>query len=95
MKTAKFLTFFGAGVDPNNPIVKDINQVVNFLSIGVGIVVVGVIILGAIQYILAGSNAQAVTAARQRITNGLIALVAFIFTFAFLQWVIPGGIFSK
>lgn len=80
-------------VDPNNPIVIDIQLVVDFLSVGVGIIVVGVIILGGIQYTIAGDNPQAVTAAKQRIINGLIALVAFIFTFAFLQWVVPGGIF--
>lgn len=77
----------------SNPIVKDIQMFVNFLSAGVGIVVVGVIILGGIQYMTSGDNPQALTAAKQRITNGLIALAAFLFTFAFLQWLIPGGIF--
>jgi hypothetical protein len=76
----------------NNTIVKDINTIVNFLSALIGIVVIGVIILGGIQYTLAGDNASATGAAKQRIINGLIALVAFIFTFAFLQWLIPGGI---
>ncbi len=77
-----------------NPIVKDLNTVVNFLSGLVGVVVVGVIILGGIQYATAGDKADAVSAAKKRIVNGLIALVAFLFIFAFLQWLIPGGIFS-
>jgi hypothetical protein len=76
----------------NNQIVKDINLVVNFLSAGVGIVVIGAIILGGIQYSLAGDNATATSAAKKRITDGLIALAAFIFMFAFLQWLIPGGL---
>ncbi|HEY5550162.1 MAG TPA: hypothetical protein VIK37_03145 [Candidatus Saccharimonadales bacterium] len=80
-------------VDPTNPIVQDIQVVVNFLSAGVGIVVVGVIILGGIQYSLAGDNPQAVGAAKQRIINGLIALLAFLLTFAFVQWLVPGGVF--
>lgn len=75
-----------------NQIVVDINKIVDFLAGGVGIVVIGTIILGGIQYSMAGDNAQATTAARQRITNGLIALAAFIFAFAFLQWLIPGGL---
>jgi len=75
-----------------NKIVVDINTIVNFLAALIGIVVIGVIILGGIQYTLAGDNATATGAAKQRIINGLIALVAFIFTFAFLQWLIPGGI---
>jgi hypothetical protein len=73
-------------------IVKDINALVNFLSAGVGVVIVGSIIAGGIQYSLAGDNSTALQAARKRITDALIALVAFIFTFAFLQWLIPGGI---
>lgn len=78
-----------------NPIVKDLNTIVNFLSAGVGIIVVIVIIVGGIQYSMAGDNPQAVAAARQRILNGLIALMAFLFMFAFLQWLIPGGVFNK
>jgi uncharacterized membrane protein len=74
--------------------VHDIQIIVNFLSAGVGIVVVAVIILGGIQYSMAGDNPQAVGSAKQRIINGLIALVAFLFIFAFLQWLIPGGVFS-
>ena len=77
----------------DNPIVQDINVVVNFLSIGVGVVVIAMIIIGGIQYSIAGDNPQAVSAAKQRIINALIALVAYIFMFAFLQWLIPGGIF--
>lgn len=77
-----------------NPIVNDIQIIVNFLSAAVGIVVIGVIILGGIQYSLAGDNPTATGSAKKRIMNGLIALLAFIFTFAFLQWLIPGGIFS-
>lgn len=77
-----------------NPIVKDLNIVVGFLSGLVGVVVVGVIILGGIQYSMAGDKAEAVSAAKKRITNGLIALLAFLFIFAFLQWLIPGGVFK-
>ncbi len=76
----------------NNQIVKDLNKIVAFLSAGVGIVVTGAIIVGGIQYTLAGDNSTATQAAKKRITDGLIALVAFIFTFAFLQWLIPGGL---
>jgi len=78
----------------NNPIVKDINGLVNFLSIGVGIVVTAMIIVGGIQYMAAGDNPNAVTAAKQRITNALIALAVFLVAFAFLQWLIPGGVFG-
>jgi hypothetical protein len=77
-----------------NPIVKDLNMIINFLSAGVGVIVIAVIILGGIQYSMAGDSPEATAKAKQRIMNGLIALLAFIFIFAFLQWLIPGGIFN-
>lgn len=77
-----------------NQITKDLQLIVNVLSAGVGIVVIGMIILGGIQYSIAGDNPQATGAAKQRIANALIALFAFLFIFAFLQWLIPGGLFG-
>jgi hypothetical protein len=79
----------------NNRIVVDLNVIVNFLGGVVAIAVIGTIILGGIQYSMAGESPDAVGKAKQRITNGLIALVAFLFTYAFLQWIVPGGIFNS
>lgn len=85
----------------NNPIVKDINMVVTFLSALVGVVIVGSLIWGGIQYATAGSDVAGsgkpsqVAAAKQRIANSLIALLAYLLIFAFLQWLIPGGIFDN
>jgi hypothetical protein len=78
----------------NNKLVTDLNELVNFLSAGVGIFVTATIIIGGIQYSMAGDNAEAVTKAKHRIMNGLVALVAFLLAYAFLQWLIPGGVFS-
>lgn len=85
--------YFSA-IDPNNPIVKDLNSVVDFLAAVVGIAVVGSIILGGIQYSTASGSSDAVNAAKKKITNGIIALISFMLTYAFLQWIIPGGIFK-
>jgi hypothetical protein len=79
----------------HNVIIQDIQDIVNFLSAAVGIVVIGTLILGGIQYSMAGGSPDAVSKAKQRMTNGAIAFVAFLFIFAFLQWIIPGGIFSS
>ena len=76
-----------------NPIVNDINLVINFLGALAGVVIVGAIIVGGIQYMTAGDNAQAVSAAKQRIINALIALFAYLLAFGFLQWLVPGGVF--
>lgn len=78
----------------NNKITKDLQLIVNVLSAGVGLVVIAMIIVGGIQYSIAGDNSQATAAAKQRIANALIALFAFLFIFAFLQWLIPGGLFG-
>ena len=83
-----------AGDISKNPIVGRLNTIVKVLSGLVGVVVVGVIILGGIQYSIAGDKAEAVSAAKKRIINGVTALIAFLFIFAFLQWLIPGGIFK-
>lgn len=77
-----------------NPITHQIQVIVNFLSIGVGLVVILMIIMGGVQYVAAGDSPEALKNARARITNALIALVVYIFAFAFLQWLIPGGLFS-
>lgn len=65
---------------------------IKFLSGLVGIVVVIMIALGGIQYTMAKDDPQAVSAAKERIKNALIALVAYLFLFSFLQWLVPGGI---
>lgn len=66
---------------------------INFLSLAVGLVVVMSIIIAGIQYTTAGSNASQVTAAKNRITMALLALILFGFTYTLLQWLVPGGIF--
>lgn len=77
-----------------NPIVHDLNLIVGFLSALFGVIVVGSLIFAGIQYTTAGADAGRVSAAKKRITNSLIALVAFICIVAFLQWIIPGGVLN-
>lgn len=77
-----------------NIIVEDLNTLINFLSAGVGIIVVIAIIVGGVQYAMAGDNPSAVSAAKERIINALIALAVFLFMAAFLQWLVPGGVFK-
>lgn len=77
-----------------NPIIKDLRIFVNALSGIVGVVVVAMIMVGGIQYSSARDNAAAVSAARKRIANAVLALVIYFLIFAFLQWLIPGGVFN-
>jgi Na+/phosphate symporter len=66
---------------------------INVLSALVGVIVVIMIIVGGIQYSAAGDDPQKVAAAKSKITNALLALFLFIFMYALLQWLVPGGIF--
>lgn len=80
------------GSDSTNPIWHDLQNIVNALGAGVGLVVVGTIIVGGIQYIVAGDNPNGVAQAKGRIISGLIALAGFFLAWAILQWLIPGGV---
>lgn len=77
------------------PIPETIITIINFLSFGVGIAVVGMIVFAGIQYITSGGVPQKIDAARSRITNAVIALVLYIFMYAIIQWLIPGGLFGS
>lgn len=77
----------------NNPLVARFNDVINFLSIGVAVIVTIMVIIGGIQYTTSGSNPQAVSAAKKKILNAFIALIAYFLVYAFMQYLIPGGIF--
>lgn len=80
--------------DPNHCGILDYLLIfINALSAIVGVVVVISIIAGGIQYSAAGDNPQAAMAAQKRIGNAVLALILYIFAFAFLQWLVPGGLF--
>lgn len=67
---------------------------IDFLSAGVGLIVTIMIVIGGIQYTTSQDNPQAVSAAKHRITNAIIALVMFGLMYSLLQWLVPGGIFN-
>jgi hypothetical protein len=71
---------------------KYINPFINFLAALVGVVVVVSIIMGAIMYGSSGGDPGKVTAAKERIRNAILALVAFLFLYTGLNFLIPGGL---
>lgn len=66
----------------------------DLLSALVGVAAVGMIIFGGIEFSSSGGDPQKVASAKNHITNAIIALVAFLFLFAFLNFIIPGGLFN-
>lgn len=77
-----------------NPVIDLLFAVIRFLTAGVGVVVIAVVIIGGVQYVTAQGEPQKQAAARGRVINALLALLFYLFIFAILQWLIPGGIFS-
>ena len=69
-----------------------VNPAIALMSGIAGVAVVISIVLGGIQYSAAGGDPGKVAAARNRISKAIIALLAFLFLFAFLNWLLPGGI---
>lgn len=95
MNTQELLTKFAAPV--TNQAMEDlfnayINPAVAILSALAGLIIVISIIVGGIQYSSAGGDPSKVAAAKQRITNAVIALLVLIFLVAGLNWLIPGGL---
>jgi hypothetical protein len=69
-----------------------INPAVAFLAAAAGVAVVISVIIGAIQYSSAGGDPSKVAAARNRIVESIVALLAFLFLYAFLNYLLPGGV---
>ena len=72
-------------------IMKILEVGLNFLAAAVMVIAVIMLIIGGIQYSSSNGNPQAVSAAKKKIIDVLTGLAAFIFLYAFLQWLIPGG----
>ena len=65
---------------------------INILSGLVGIVCVVMIAVWGLQYTVSRDNPQMVAQARQRMVQTVLALVGYLFIYAFLQWIVPGGV---
>lgn len=69
-----------------------LNMVLLVVTTGVGIAAVGSIVFAGILYITARDNAAQVSKAKTMIMNTVIGVVAYILMWAFLEWIIPGGV---
>lgn len=75
---------------------KYVNPIINkFLApLAILAVIIG-IIWGSIQYTTSGGDSQKVAEAKGKIQKALLALVVFIFLYALLNWLMPGGLLPK
>ena len=72
-----------------------INPAINLLSGLVVLVAIVSIIIAGIMYSSSGGDPQKTAKAKGRIINTLLALLAYIFLYSFLQFIIPGGLLNK
>ena len=88
-------TFFNWGCNGNgNGIMGLLVTILNWLSIGVALVVVGGIIYGGITYSTANGDSGRVEAAIRQIRNAVIALLMYFAMWSLLNWLVPGGLFN-
>jgi len=72
---------------------KYVNPAINLLSVVFGLLAAASIIMGGIQYSTSGGDSQKVTQAKQRISKTIVGILAYLFLYAFLQFLVPGGVF--
>ncbi|HEY5806231.1 MAG TPA: hypothetical protein VIS56_02480 [Candidatus Saccharimonadales bacterium] len=80
------------GTSCNAFVVNYVNPVILLLTGLVGVVAVISIIVAGIQYSASADDPGVVAKAKQRIFNTVIGLIGYIFLFALLNYLVPGGI---
>ena len=72
-----------------------LNVILQVLTWGVGIAGTAGIIFTGIQYMTAKDDVAQLTKAKNRLIQIVIGLAAYAVMWAFLQWLLPGGIFGN
>ncbi len=78
----------------DNSVYKLLIAGLNILTAGIGVAAVGGIAYGAFLYTTAGSSAEQTKKAIGIISNVVVGLVAYALMYVFLNFLIPGGIFT-
>ena len=83
------------GTEDGSAIFSVLNIVLQVLTYGVGIAgTIGIVITG-IQILTAKDNAGQLAAAKTRFIAIVIGLAVYAVMWAFLEWLLPGGIFGN
>lgn len=83
------------GTDDGSAIYSVLNIILQVLTYGVGIAGTFAIVIVGIQYMTAKDNAGQMAAAKTRLIAIVIGLAIYAVMWAFLQWLLPGGIFGN
>jgi hypothetical protein len=74
---------------------KYLNPTINVLTVMFGLIAAGSIIMGGIQFSTSEGDPQKAARAKDRIASTIFAIFAYAFLYAFLQFLIPGGLFNR
>ena len=70
-------------------VIKILQDVVNIMTVGIGVLgVIGITVVG-IQYLTAGGSEEKTRTAKRRMLEIVIGLVAYAIVYAFLIWLLP------
>ncbi|MDB5166145.1 MAG: hypothetical protein JWM37_217 [Candidatus Saccharibacteria bacterium] len=83
---------FGCSGTGNQPIADLLFAIIRFLSIGVGIMLIGSTVVAGLQYTSSQGDTNAVAKSKARLRANAIALLFFLFGFALLNFVVPGQV---
>lgn len=83
------------GNPADNPIFTVLFDVINFLAVGAGIAVVGGIVWGSLLYVTSDGDPGKAKQGIIIIMNSFLGLLLFIFMYAALNFLVPGGLFKK
>ena len=93
--TATFFDWGCSDSGDDNQILNVLGTILNWLAIGVSVVVLIGIVYGAVMYASAGGNEAQTKKAIGIIRNAIIALILYFAMWAILQYLIPGGVFGS
>ena len=68
---------------------------INILTAGVGVAAVGGIVIGSYMYMTAGGSPDRVKKANIFLSNVVLGIIVYAAMFAFLNFIIPGGLFKQ
>lgn len=74
---------------------KYVNPLISLLTAVVGVVAVASIIYGGIMYATSTGDPQKAAKARGHLVKTVLGLVGYVFFYAFIQFLIPGGILNR
>ena len=76
----------------DNPIYERLIEIVNFLSVGVVLVIAISVAVSGLQYVTSRGDPNATAKAINRMVQAATALIFYVFGWAILNWLVPGGV---